>query len=75
MIYNGIDFNTYLKNYPNEDGYFGKYGGMYVDDRLKKAMNEITQAYFTICKSRKFIIEVIFHYKAYLKCFKMICDY
>ena len=58
MIYNGIDFNTYLKNYPNEDGYFGKYGGMYVDDRLKKAMNEITQAYFTICKSRKFIDEL-----------------
>ena len=58
MIYNGIDFDTYLKNYPNEDGYFGKYGGMYVDDRLKKAMNEITQAYFTICKSRKFIDEL-----------------
>ena len=58
MIYNGIDFDTYLKNYPNEDGYFGKYGGMYVDDRLKKAMNEITRAYFTICKSRKFIDEL-----------------
>ena len=58
MIYNGIDFDTYLKNYPNEEGYFGKYGGMYVDDRLKKAMNEITQAYFTICKSRKFIDEL-----------------
>lgn len=58
MIYNGINFDTYLKNYPNEDGYFGKYGGMYVDDRLKKAMNEITQAYFTICKSRKFIDEL-----------------
>jgi len=58
MIYNGIDFDTYLKSYPNEDGYFGKYGGMYVDDRLKKAMNEITQAYFTICKSRKFIDEL-----------------
>ncbi len=58
MIYNGIDFDTYLKNYPNEDGYFGKYGGMYVDDRLKKAMNEINEAYFTICKSRKFIDEL-----------------
>ncbi|MBE6739444.1 MAG: tryptophan synthase subunit beta [Ruminococcaceae bacterium] len=53
-----MDFDTYLKSYPNEDGYFGKYGGMYVDDRLKKAMNEITQAYFTICKSRKFIDEL-----------------
>ena len=58
MNFNGIDFNTYLKNYPNEEGYFGKYGGAYVNDDLKKAMNEITQAYFTICKSRKFIDEL-----------------
>ena len=58
MNFNGIDFNTYLKNYPNEEGYFGKYGGAYVNDELKKAMNEITQAYFTICKSRKFIDEL-----------------
>ena len=27
MNFNGIDFDTYFKNYPNEDGYFGKYGG------------------------------------------------
>ena len=25
MKYNGIDFDTYFKNYPNEKGYFGKY--------------------------------------------------
>ena len=58
MIYNGIDFDTYFKNYPNEEGYFGKYGGVYVNDELKKAMLEITEAYFTICKSRKFIDEL-----------------
>ncbi len=58
MIYNGIDFDTYFKNYPNEEGYFGKYGGVYVNDELKKAMAEITEAYFTICKSRKFIDEL-----------------
>ncbi len=58
MVFNGIDFDTYLKNYPNDDGYFGKYGGAYVNDELKKAMNEITEAYFTICKSRKFIDEL-----------------
>ncbi len=58
MIYNGIDFDTYLKNYPDADGYFGRYGGAYVNDELKKAMNEITEAYFTICKSRKFIDEL-----------------
>jgi len=58
MVFNNIDFDTYFKNYPNEDGYFGKYGGAYVSPELKKAMKEITEAYFTICKSRKFIDEL-----------------
>ncbi len=58
MQYNGIDFDTYLKQYPNEEGYFGKYGGAYVSDDLKQAMREITEAYYTICKSRRFIGEL-----------------
>ncbi len=58
MKYNGIDFDTYLKDYPNKEGYFGKYGGVYISDDLKKAMEEITHAYFTICKSSKFIGEL-----------------
>ncbi len=58
MQYNGIDFETYFKHYPDENGYFGRYGGCYVSDDLKKAMAEITEAYFTICKSRKFINEL-----------------
>ncbi len=58
MNVNGIDFNTYFKQYPDEKGYFGKYGGAYVSEDLKKAMEEITEAYFTICKSGKFISEL-----------------
>lgn len=58
MKYNDIDFSTYLKNYPDEKGYFGKYGGSYVSDELQKAMDEISEAYMTICKSRKFISEL-----------------
>ena len=58
MIYNGIDFDTYLKNYPDKNGYFGNFGGAYVSEDLKKAMEEITDAYFTICKSSKFISEL-----------------
>ena len=58
MIYNGIDFDTYLKNYPNAEGYYGPYGGAYISDELKKAMEEINEAYFTICKSSKFIAEL-----------------
>lgn len=58
MKYGEIDFETYLKNYPDKNGYFGKYGGAYIPDDLKKAMDEITEAYFTICKSSKFISEL-----------------
>ncbi len=58
MLLNGVDYETYFKNYPDENGYFGKYGGCYVSDELKTAMKEITDAYFTICKSRKFINEL-----------------
>ena len=58
MIFNNVNFDTYFKNYPDANGYFGKYGGVYIDENLKKAMAEITEAYFTICKSAKFINEL-----------------
>ena len=58
MEFNGVNFDTYLKNYPNEEGYFGKFGGAYVSPELKKAMDQINEAYFTICKSAKFISEL-----------------
>lgn len=53
-----INFNTYLKNYPNADGYFGKYGGAFIPDELIPAFREINDAYLTICKSSKFIAEL-----------------
>ena len=31
----------------------GKYGGAYIAPELKKAMDQINEAYFTICKSAK----------------------
>lgn len=58
MNFNGINFETYFRNYPDMNGYFGKYGGSYIPDELKKAMDEITEAYLTICKSSKFIGEL-----------------
>ena len=58
MNFNGIDFDTYLKRYPNAEGFFGKYGGAYIAPELKAAMQEITEAYYTICKSSKFISEL-----------------
>ncbi|MBQ8009966.1 MAG: tryptophan synthase subunit beta [Oscillospiraceae bacterium] len=55
MKHNGYEFDNYFKNHPDMDGFFGKYGGAYVSDELKRAMAEITEAYFTIAKSSKFI--------------------
>ena len=58
MKFNNVDFDTYFKNYPTNDGYFGKYGGAYIPEELKAAMVEIRDAYQTICKSAKFIAEL-----------------
>ena len=58
MKFNNIDFDTYFKNYPDTNGYFGKYGGSYIPPELQVAMNEISESYQTICKSRKFINEL-----------------
>ncbi len=55
MLHNGYEFDNYFKSHPDMDGFFGKYGGAYVSDELKKAMAEITEAYFTIAKSSKFV--------------------
>ncbi len=58
MQFNNVDFNTYFKNYPDKNGFFGKYGGCYITPELTAAMNEITEAYYSICQSRKFINEL-----------------
>ncbi|MCR5505945.1 MAG: tryptophan synthase subunit beta [Bacilli bacterium] len=53
-----MDFTTYRKQYPTKDGYFGPYGGAYVDPKYKKIFEEIYNGYLTICKSSKFIEEL-----------------
>lgn len=58
MKQNGIDYETYLKNYPDKNGFFGKFGGQYISPELEPAFKEITEAYLTICKSAKFISEL-----------------
>ena len=50
-----FDFTNYFKEYPDENGFFGPYGGAYIEPELKAAMDEINEAYFPICKSSKFI--------------------
>ena len=58
MKFSNVDFDTYFKNYPDANGFFGKYGGCYIPPELQKAMDEINTAYQTTCKSRRFISEL-----------------
>ncbi|NLK38748.1 MAG: tryptophan synthase subunit beta [Clostridiales bacterium] len=52
------DFDNYLKEYPDNKGYFGEYGGSYLPPELIPAFKEITDAYETICHSAQFINEL-----------------
>ncbi|MBO4852726.1 MAG: tryptophan synthase subunit beta [Schwartzia sp.] len=53
-----MDFAKYLKEYPNEEGKFGSYGGAYLPEQLVPAMKDIEQAYLTICHSSQFVNEL-----------------
>ena len=53
------DFDNYLKEYPNEEGYFEKYGGNFLEDpELMKAFKEYADGYNTIAQSSQFIAEL-----------------
>ena len=53
-----IDFKNYRKQFPSEDGYFGRYGGSFLPKHLQKAIDEVYEGYLTIAKSAKFIAEL-----------------
>ena len=48
----------YLKQFPNEEGYFGKFGGSFVPESIQKAMQEIDAAYNLIVQNSDFIAEL-----------------
>jgi len=48
----------YLKTQPDENGYFGKFGGSYIPPELEAEMKAISVAYNDICKSHRFISEL-----------------
>lgn len=52
------DYDSYHKLYPDEKGYFGRYGGSYLPPELVPAMEDITKAYGTICENASFIAEL-----------------
>ncbi len=49
---------NYFKTHPNKDGYFGDYGGAFLPPFLMEEMKKVTDAYFKISKSHKFISEL-----------------
>jgi tryptophan synthase beta chain len=49
---------NYFKTYPNQEGYFGNYGGAFLPPHLEAEMKKITDAYYSISKSHKFISEL-----------------
>lgn len=48
----------YLKQFPDENGFFGKFGGSFVPENIKKAMDEINVAYDLIAQNSDFIAEL-----------------
>lgn len=53
-----MDYRTYFRNYPDKDGWFGKFGGAVVPPQLVPVFQEIDRAYDSICHSAKFISEL-----------------
>ena len=50
-----MDLYNYLRQYPDERGYFKEYGGAFLEEKLIPAFEEITRAYQAICHSSQFI--------------------
>ncbi len=50
--------DNYFKTFPNEEGFFGNYGGAFLPPHLEEEMKKITNAYYSISKSHKFISEL-----------------
>ncbi len=49
---------SYLESYPDENGYFGKFGGSFIPPMLEKPFADITKAYEEIKNSPEFIEEL-----------------
>lgn len=52
------EYQNYLKEYPSKQGYYGEYGGRFLEPELLPAMEEVEKAYQTICHSAQFINEL-----------------
>jgi tryptophan synthase beta chain len=50
--------NSYLDSHPDENGFFGKFGGSFIPPMLETPFAEITEAYNNIKNSKEFIDEL-----------------
>jgi len=50
--------DNYFKTYPNTNGFFEEYGGMFIPPVLEVEMKKIADAYYRISKSHNFIQEL-----------------
>ena len=57
--------NTY-KNYPNEKGYFGQFGGRYVSETLMPLIMEVEKEYEKLKSDKTFINELNYYLKTYV---------
>lgn len=48
----------YLERFPDEKGYFGKFGGAFIPPQLEEPFREINEAYEKLAKSYEFISEL-----------------
>lgn len=48
----------YLETMPDENGYFGKFGGAFIPPQLEKPFEEIKDAYMKLSKSHNYISEL-----------------
>ncbi|HMA62176.1 MAG TPA: tryptophan synthase subunit beta [bacterium] len=55
-----------LKQQPDEQGYFGEYGGSYIPEKLQVIINEITDAYLELRDDPDFQEELRYLYKHYV---------
>ena len=55
-----------LKKLPDEQGYFGEYGGSFIPNQLKSIMDEITEQYNYIKNTKEFQDELKYLLKHYV---------
>lgn len=56
---------SYLKNFPNQEGYFGDFGGAFLPPELIPHFEEINQAYLELGRSADFLNELKYIRKHY----------